>query len=119
MKSIKTAYTERKLTRGFVDELLIIAEERAKIEGTAHKTLTRHKYALNASVEALGVARSKLPRPGVWVSLYSKEGTTSTVISNMKFIASILEWASEREYKDAVFYAGVAHAIRQALAVRG
>lgn len=120
MSSIQTGYTERKLSSVFVNEVVEIATARAEAEGTNPKTLSRHKYAITSSVEVLGVARSKITKPGVWAALYLKDEVTSTVISNMKFIASILEWAAESgRYDDATHYAKIARAIRLALAVRG
>lgn len=119
MEIIKTGYRDRKISRTFVDEVLSLAGERAKIEGVSDKTLSRHRYAINACIDALGVMKAKVVRPGIWMQLYSKDGVTSTVISNMKFVAAILEWGAEREeYENRALYMKVARAIRQAIAVR-
>ncbi|MBH2948228.1 hypothetical protein [Serratia marcescens] len=119
MDVIKTGYRDRKISRDFVDEVISLACERAKIEGVSDKTLSRHKYAINACISALGVMKAKVVKPGIWMQLYTKDGVTSTVISNMRFVAAILEWGAEREeFENKVLYMKVARAIRQAIAVR-
>lgn len=109
----------RKINRVFVDEIISIAEARAAENGTNKKTFTRHKCAINACESVLGMSRDKIHKPGVWLK-FSQHAISSTAISNMKFIAAILEWASGKdEYSDKELYKKTADAIRQACAIRG
>jgi hypothetical protein len=109
---------EAKVANGLAADILAIAEARAKAEGLQGNTLSRHRSAINAMAEALNGSAIRLTRPGMWVSMYAREPSTSTVISNMKFVASILEWTESQQYEQAPFYLRIAGAIRQALAVR-
>lgn len=109
---------ETKADAGLAVEILEIAEVRAKAEGLQGNTLARHRCAINALTDVLNGSSVRLTRPGMWVSLYAREASTSTVISNMKFLASILEWAGAQGYEKGDFYRRVAVAIRQALAVK-
>lgn len=99
-------------------DVLAIAEARAKAEGLQGNTLSRHRSAINALADTLNGSAVRLVRPGRWVSLYAREPSTSTLTSNMKFLASILEWTESQSYPQADFYLRIAHAIRQALAVK-
>lgn len=99
-------------------EILEIAGKRASVEGLQGNTLSRHKTAINAFEDILNGSRKRMLRPGRWISLYATEDVTSTVISNMKFLAAILEWAVEQDYPDSVFFHRLSRAIRCALAVR-
>lgn len=102
----------------FTEELLLIAEERANAEGLQSKTLTRQKAAINAFSDVLSGHPTRMIRPGRWIGLYSAEEATSTVISNMKFVAAILEWEGVKNHPNTALCVRVARAIRQALAVR-
>lgn len=119
MDKIKTKRSERRLSRDLIEEGLRLVAERSEREGVNKDTAKRHASAIRGVIPALGVVKSKVVKPGVWVSLYTRSDTTSTVISNMKFTAVIFEWAGQQEYEDSAFYAAVANAIRTALAVRG
>ncbi|MCB5308319.1 hypothetical protein [Yersinia massiliensis] len=118
MKGDKIA-ASRKINRVFVDEIISIAEARTIASGANKKTFTRHKCAINACELVLGMSRDKIYKPGVWLK-FSQSAISSTTVSNMKFIAVILEWASEQdEYPDKELYKKTADAIRQACAIRG
>lgn len=110
--------TEIKAAEGLAAELMAIAEARATAEGLQGNTLSRHRSAINALSDTLNISMTRLTRPGMWVALYAREPSTSTVISNMKFVASILEWTESQQYEHAAQYLRIAAAIRQALAVR-
>lgn len=105
-------------TRTFSEELTQLAELRARAEGLQANTLSRHKTAINAFEDILNGSRTRMVRPGRWIGAYSAEGATSTVASNMKFLAAIMEWDGVQEHPDAELFTRTAHAIRQALAVR-
>lgn len=107
-----------KAAEGLAADVMAIAEVRASAEGLQGNTLARHRSAINAMADVLNGSAVRLARPGIWVSMYAREPSTSTVISNMKFVASILEWAGAQEYEQASQYRRIAGAIRQALAVR-
>ncbi|MGK0743596.1 hypothetical protein ACSFCX_03840 [Yokenella regensburgei] len=109
---------EVKASDGLAAQVVAIAEARATAEGLLGNTLSRHCCAINALADVLNGSPVRLTRPGLWVSLYAREPSTSTVISNMKFVASILEWTETQGYERAGFYLRVAAAIRQALAVK-
>ena len=98
--------------------ILAIAEARAAAENLLGNTLSRHRSAINALADALNGSPDRIVRPGYWVSLYAREPSTSNVISNIKFVASILEWTEGREYENGVQYLRIAQAIRLALAVK-
>jgi macrodomain Ter protein organizer (MatP/YcbG family) len=100
------------------EELTQLAEERARAEGLLANTLSRHKTAINAFADILNGSRTRITRPGRWIGAYSAEEATSTVVSNMKFLAAIMEWPGVQVHPDAELFARIAHAIRQALAVR-
>ncbi|EPJ9590781.1 hypothetical protein [Klebsiella pneumoniae] len=119
MDKIKTKRSERRLSRDLIEEGLRLVAERSEREGVNKDTAKRHASAIRGVIPALGVVKSKVVKPGVWVSLYTRSDATSTVISNMKFTAVIFEWAGQQEYEDSAFYAAIACAIRTALAVRG
>ncbi|MDU1358602.1 MAG: hypothetical protein E6927_06455 [Klebsiella michiganensis] len=119
MDKIKTKRSERRLSRDLIEEGLRLVAERSEREGVNKDTAKRHASAIRGVIPALGVVKSKVVKPGVWVSLYTRNDATSTVISNMKFTAVIFEWAGQQEYEDSAFYAAIACAIRTALAVRG
>ncbi|EAA0559125.1 hypothetical protein FCJ30_18140 [Salmonella enterica] len=119
MDKIKTRRSERRLSRDLIKEGLKLVADRSERENVSKDTAKRHASAIRGVIPALGVVKSKVIKPGVWVALYSRSDSTSTVISNMKFTAVIFEWAGEQNYKDAVFYSAIANAIRTALAVRG
>lgn len=110
--------TETDINTSLTAEILAIAEARAVSEGLQGNTLTRHRSAIKALTDTLNGSTVRLVRPGRWVSLYAREPSTSTLTSNMKFVASILEWTEARGYPQADFYLRIAHAIRQALAVK-
>lgn len=118
MEKIKTGYSERRLTRDLIDDGLRLVAERSECVGVSKDTAKRHAAAIRGVTPALGVAKNKVIKPGIWVALYTKNDS-STVISNMKFAAVIFEWAGEQDYENAGFYAHIAKAIRTALAVRG
>ncbi|HEY3591905.1 MAG TPA: hypothetical protein VGL07_17830 [Buttiauxella sp.] len=103
---------------GLAAEVLAIAEARAIAEGLQSNTLSRHRSAINALADTLNGSAVRLVRPGRWVSLYAREPSTSTLTSNMKFLASILEWTESQGYEKSGQYIRIAHAIRQALAVK-
>lgn len=109
---------ETKVAAGLAADIVAIAETRAAAEGLLGSTLSRHRTAINSLSEALNGSPVRLTRPGMWVSLYAREPSTSTVISNMKFIASILEWTETQHYDQTAYYLRIAGAIRQALAVK-
>ncbi|ECF2659645.1 hypothetical protein ABT504_001412 [Salmonella enterica subsp. enterica serovar Newport] len=119
MDKIKTRRSERRLSRDLIKEGLKLVADRSERENVSKDTAKRHASAIRGVIPALGVVKSKVIKPGVWVALYSRSDSTSTVISNMKFTAVIFEWAGQQDYEDAVFYAAIANAIRTALAVRG
>lgn len=119
MDKIKTRRNERRLSRDLIEEGLRLVAERSEREAVNKDTAKRHASAIRGVTPALGVVKSKVIKPGVWIALYARSDSTSTVISNMKFTAVIFEWAGQQNYEDAVFYASVANAIRTALAVRG
>ena len=118
MDKIKTKRSERRLSRDLIEEGLRLVAERSERERVSKDTAKRHASAIRGVIPALGVVKSKVVKPGVWVSLYTRSDATSTV-SNMKFTAVIFEWVGQQEYEDSAFYAAVANAIRTALAVRG
>ncbi|MNY45009.1 hypothetical protein D3C86_1800820 [compost metagenome] len=99
-------------------DILAIAEARATAENLLKDTLKRHRSAINALTDALNGSPDRIVRPGFWVSLYAREPSTSTLISNMKFVASVLEWTEGRDYEKSAHYLRIAHAIRLALAVK-
>ncbi|EAA6774433.1 hypothetical protein F0C08_22950 [Salmonella enterica] len=119
MDKIKTRRSERRLSRYLIEEALRLVAERSECEGVSKETAKRHASAIRGVIPALGVVKSKVIKPGVWVALYARNDSTSTVISNMKFTAVIFEWAGQQDYEDAAFYVAIANAIRTALAVRG
>lgn len=119
MDKIKTRRNERRLSRSLIDEGLRLVAERSEREGVNKDTAKRHSSAIRGVTPALGVVKNKVVKPGVWVALYARSESTSTVISNMKFTAVIFEWAGQQDYEDAAFYTAIANAIRTALAVRG
>lgn len=118
MEKIKTGYRERRLTRDLIEDGLRLVADRSECESVSKDTAKRHAAAIRGVTPALGVAKSKVTKPGIWVALYTKNAS-STVISNMKFAAVIFDWAGQQDYSDAPFYAAIANAIRTALAVRG
>lgn len=118
MVEIKTRFNERKIVTNLVDDVLQIVNERAEAEGVSKATASRHATAVRGVVKALGVSRSKVVKPAPWIALYARQNATSTAISNMKFVAVILEWAEAQNHIDGEFYGQIARAIRTALAVR-
>lgn len=118
MEKIKTRRTERKVSTGLVIDVLALVEERAKAENVTKATASRHATAVRGVIKALGVSRSKVIKPAPWIALYARSDSTSTAISNMKFVAVILEWAEAQNHIDGEFYGKIARAIRTALAVR-
>ncbi|WFZ22187.1 hypothetical protein NFK58_12805 [Citrobacter portucalensis] len=101
-----------------VEDILAIAEARATAENLLGNTLSRHRSAINALADALNGSPDRIVRPGYWVSLYARAPSTSTLISNMKFVASILEWTETQDYANKAQYQRIAQAIRLALAVK-
>lgn len=102
----------------FTDKLILIAEKRASEEGLQKKTLARQKNAISYFEEILNGNHTRMIRPGRWIGEYSAEGATSTVISNMRFIAAIMEWEGVKNGGCEKLCEKTARAIRQALAVR-
>lgn len=119
MAEIKTRFNERRVVTNVVDDVLKITMERAIAENVSTKTASRHATAVRGVVKALGVTKAKVIKPAPWIALYARSDATSTAISNMKFVAVILEWAEKQPYQESKFYGDIARAIRTALAVRG
>lgn len=90
MGKIKTKRSERRLSRDLIEEALKLVADRSEREGVSKDTTKRHASAIRGVIPALGVVKSKVIKPGVWVALYARSDSTSTVISNMKFTAVIL-----------------------------
>lgn len=119
MAEIKTRFNERRIVTDLVNEVLTLVDERAIAENVSKATASRHATAVRGVIKALGVSRSKVVKPAPWIALYARRDATSTAISNMKFVAVILEWAQEKNHANGEFYGQIARAIRTALAVRG
>lgn len=98
--------------------VLALAVERAGSENLLDSSLSRHKSAVKSLYHALNGSPARIVRPGYWVSLYAREPSTSTLISNMKFVASIMEWGYARGMEEGRYFYQIAKAIRVALAVR-
>lgn len=103
---------------GLASEVLRMAVARAESVGLQGNTLARHKAAINAFEDVLNGSRKRMVRPGLWIGKYNANGATSTVTSNMKFLAAILDWAVEQGHEEADLFQRLARAIRCALAVR-
>ncbi|VDY42152.1 Uncharacterised protein [Salmonella enterica subsp. enterica serovar Daytona] len=103
MDKIKTRRSERRLSRYLIEEALRLVAERSECEGVSKETAKRHASAIRGVIPALGVVKSKVIKPGVWVALYARSDSTSTVISNMNLLPLFLSGRDNKIMRIKIF----------------